>query len=305
VGTVEWQSLQGSKLGTCSFPGYTGKVFEPINEYKGDFARAMFYMVTCYENLTPTWLSYGISDSVLNGTTWPALDNWAIKQWYKWHIQDPVSQKEINRNDSIFTFQHNRNPFIDHPEFVELVWQCTNLLPVTLVDFTATKSSLSVTLNWTITREANFRQYEVERSTDGNSFNKIGTIAGQNLASYHLKDNNLPGAKNVFYRLKMVDADGKFTYSKMVSVRLNTNAGVISIYPNPAVNDVNILLQNALQENAVVKITDVTGRDVLEQTLATAQNNIKLKVNHLPPGRYFLSVISTDAILHESFVIVR
>ncbi len=129
-----YTSQNGSKLGPSSFAGYTGTVFEPINEYKGDFARAQFYMATRYESLIAGWQSNGTADEVLNGTSYQAFDDWYIKLLYKWHLQDPVSQKEINRNDSVFVIQGNRNPFIDHPEWVAAVWNCTGLLSTTGVN---------------------------------------------------------------------------------------------------------------------------------------------------------------------------
>lgn len=127
-------SMNGSKLGPSSFAGYTGTVFEPINEYKGDFARAQFYMATRYESQIAGWQSNGTADEALNGTSYQAFDDWYIKLLYKWHLQDPVSQKEINRNDSVFVIQGNRNPYIDHPEWVAAVWSCTNLLSTTGVN---------------------------------------------------------------------------------------------------------------------------------------------------------------------------
>lgn len=129
-----YTSQNGSKLGPSSFSGYTGTVFEPINEYKGDFARAQFYMATRYESLIAGWQSNGTADEVLNGTSYQAFDDWYIKLLYKWHLQDPVSQKEIKRNDSVFVIQGNRNPFIDHPEWVAAVWSCTGLLSTTGVN---------------------------------------------------------------------------------------------------------------------------------------------------------------------------
>ena len=103
----------------------------------------------------------------------------------------------------------------------------------------------------------------------------------------------------------MVDVDGKFTYSKTVSVRLNNNDGIISVYPNPAVNDITIALQHPLKDGSRLKVTDIAGRELINQTVTATQNNIKLATNQLPAGRYFITVINNDAILHESFVIVR
>ena len=124
----------GSKRGTGTNFGYTGTVFEPINEYKGDFARGQFYMVTRYESRVAWWQNLGSANEVLNGTTYQAFDDWYIKLLYKWHLQDPVSAKEIARNDSIFVVQKNRNPFIDNPQWVFDVWNCTGLLTTTGVN---------------------------------------------------------------------------------------------------------------------------------------------------------------------------
>ena len=104
------------QVGTGVNSGGAEYVFEPANEYKGDFARTYFYVVTCYQNLTwkYTW-------QVMNGT-YPSLQPWAIDLLLKWHRADPVSEKELNRNEEVYKIQNNRNPFIDHPELAEYIW---------------------------------------------------------------------------------------------------------------------------------------------------------------------------------------
>lgn len=91
-------------------------VFEPADEYKGDFARTYFYMVTCYQNLSFTTLYM-----LINGS-YPTLNSWSRDLLLKWHKQDPVSQKEIDRNEEIWGYQNNRNPFIDFPELANYIW---------------------------------------------------------------------------------------------------------------------------------------------------------------------------------------
>lgn len=124
VASATFTSSNGSKLGTgSSASGYTGTVFEPIDEFKGDFARAYFYMATRYENVIANWetnSAYG--DAVLNGTSDQVYESWFLTLLLSWHSQDPVSQKEIDRNDAAFNFQNNRNPFVDHPELVNSIW---------------------------------------------------------------------------------------------------------------------------------------------------------------------------------------
>lgn len=114
VGTATWTSTNGSKKGNCSYPGYTGIVFEPIDEYKGDFARNYFYMLTRYMDDISGW-----SSPMLSGGD---FSDWARLLLMEWSENDTVSQKEIDRNNAIYGIQVNRNPFIDHPEYVQSIW---------------------------------------------------------------------------------------------------------------------------------------------------------------------------------------
>ena len=112
-----------SKLGKCTYPGYTGTVFEPNDLYKGDFARTYFYMVTCYEEKLPDW--YANNDEsrpTLDGNTYPGFSAWQLEMLMKWAENDPVSDKETNRNNAVYGIQSNRNPFIDYPELERFIW---------------------------------------------------------------------------------------------------------------------------------------------------------------------------------------
>lgn len=106
-----------SKLGPCSVSGYSGTVFEPNDEYKGDFARIYFYMATCYENNISTW-----SSPVMAGNSYPAYTSWFVTMLLRWAAEDPVSQKEIDRNNAVYKLQKNRNPYVDYPGLEQLVW---------------------------------------------------------------------------------------------------------------------------------------------------------------------------------------
>ena len=123
VGSPTYTSLNGSMRGPNAIAGYSGTVFEPIDAYKGDLARSYLYMVTRYENLVAGWPSNSSEvAAILDGTTFPAFEEWYIELLLQWHNDDPVSLKEQNRNEAIYGIQGNRNPFIDHPEYVNLIW---------------------------------------------------------------------------------------------------------------------------------------------------------------------------------------
>lgn len=112
-----------SKLGPSSVAGYDGKVFEPNDEYKGDFARIYFYMVTAYEDRVASWNS-----PMLDGNAYPAYSDWALSMLLRWAQDDPVSQKEIDRNNAVFGIQQNRNPYVDFPGLEQYVWgKCTSV----------------------------------------------------------------------------------------------------------------------------------------------------------------------------------
>ena len=148
VSTPSTTFTNGSKLGSNSFGGvYTSTAFEPIEEYKGDLARSYFYMATRYYAKIDDWGGY--SDA-LNGTSYPAFEPWVVDMLLEWHHNDPVSQKEVDRNNAIATIQGNRNPFIDNPEWVTAIWQNKEEPSNHVTGLAATDiSSVGVTVTWT------------------------------------------------------------------------------------------------------------------------------------------------------------
>lgn len=118
VSNPNWVSANGGKLGPNTTAGFSGVVFEPIDAYKGDLARGMLYMSVRYMGQDNNWPGSDMSDGA-------DLLPWALELMQQWHEQDPVSNKEIERNQAIYELQGNRNPFIDHPDFVDLIWDET------------------------------------------------------------------------------------------------------------------------------------------------------------------------------------
>ena len=118
VAAASYTSQNGGKLGPCSFTGYGGTVFEPIDEYKGDLARSYFYMCTRYYTEDASWIATPMTNKA-------ELEPWAVNLLLKWHHQDTVSAKEIDRNNAIYLIQDNRNPYIDHPEYADSIWIAT------------------------------------------------------------------------------------------------------------------------------------------------------------------------------------
>lgn len=123
VGTVSYQSANGySKKGNCATPGYSGTVFEPNDEIKGDMARIYFYMATCYEDVVDDWAGNTTANIVFDGTTYPAFQTWYLNMLMEWSKNDPVDAVEIARNNAVKVKQGNRNPFVDYPGLEDYIW---------------------------------------------------------------------------------------------------------------------------------------------------------------------------------------
>lgn len=141
-------TLNGSKLGASTTAGYTGPVFEPIDEFKGDIARMYFYFATRYENTVA-----GYNYPMFNNSTGKVFTTAFLNQLLAWHNQDPVSPREIARNNAIYARQNNRNPYIDNPSYVATVWTtepADTEAPTAATNLTVTTTtSNSATLTWT------------------------------------------------------------------------------------------------------------------------------------------------------------
>ena len=132
VGTATYTSQNGSKRGnginSGYAQGYSGTVFEPLDEFKGDIARAFFYFATRYEDSMDNFYATANASTcqaknMFDGSIGRVFSNPFIDILVKWHTDDPVSAKEIAiNNDIYYNHQSNRNPYIDHPEYVGMIW---------------------------------------------------------------------------------------------------------------------------------------------------------------------------------------
>ena len=142
-------SKLGANLNSGYSSGYSGTVFEPINEFKGDIARIYFYFITRYENQVSNWSSFAMFD----GSSDQVLQTTFLSILIEWHLSDPVSQKEIDRNNNIYyNHQNNRNPFVDHPEYVSMIWNpvTDTEAPTAATNLIASNPTMSsIDLSWT------------------------------------------------------------------------------------------------------------------------------------------------------------
>ncbi len=156
--TIYYTFTNSSRIGNCAIPGsaYTGRVYEPINEFKGDIARSLLYFAVRYEGKLGTFnfnnnANPASDTNPLDGTEERAYDPAYMAMLLQWHQQDPVSQREIDRNNTVYALQKNRNPFIDNPSWANAIWGQTPDIaaPQAPSNLTVTQNSAYfTTLSW-------------------------------------------------------------------------------------------------------------------------------------------------------------
>lgn len=161
----------------AGFGGGASMVFEPADEYKGDFARAIFYMATVYDDLT--W----VYNYMFVNNSYPSLLPWAINMLLDWSRRDPVSQKEIDRNNVVEQYQHNRNPFIDFPNLAEYIWGVSVNDTFIIADQENSDPTPPITGDPEITAPVNGEALDFGDTAKGHAVNRVLQIKGSNMTS--------------------------------------------------------------------------------------------------------------------------
>ncbi|MGL4364593.1 MAG: endonuclease [Bacteroidales bacterium] len=289
------------KLGTSTFSGYSGTVFEPDNEFKGDLARTYFYMVTRYDDIVANWASNSTAKPTLNGTKYPAFTTWTQNLLLKWHREDPVSQKEIDRNNAVYKIQNNRNPFIDHPELAEHIWGKQTNIPWTGEAIDGDKSSPSIRLEI-----AEYLNNILEVEVEVTSENKIqtvelwvGTSENNKLFSY-----NMESVGHDMYHVKLEDE--KFDFfplvctifavdklgNKSIFVTHIASTGIdklqeaeFRVFPNPASTELHIHWDK-IANTANIEVFNTQGQIIYRKEINSTQNILSL--NNFAKGLYYI-----------------
>lgn len=209
-------SKLGNNLNSGYSAGYTNEVFEPIDEFKGDVARIYFYFVTRYEDQISAWSAYDMFD----GSSDKAIADPFLTILRTWHEMDPVSQKEIDRNNNIFyNHQSNRNPFVDHPEWVALVWDTepdteNPTVPTNLIASNPTDNSIDLVWDPASDNIA-VTSYDIYID-DVNTFNTINTS---------FTATGLTADTNYCFKIKAKDAAGNESEFSNEACETTTNNG--------------------------------------------------------------------------------
>ncbi len=192
----------------------------------------------------------------------------------------------ITNKASIY-FDYN-SPVVTNSAVTQVAVQA---FPLTLLSFTAKKENNTNLLNWKTAAEENVSHFEIERSGNGRAFNKIGAVkAGQ--TQYSFTDEK-PATRNTnYYRLKMIDKDGQFTYSPIRSLTINHSSLTISIYPNPTKDILQVQIESEKKSVLQVVVLSGDGKIVLSKSIVANEGSTlqSINISTLPKGNYLLKV---------------
>jgi len=182
-------------------------------------------------------------------------------------------------------------------------------LPLHLLHFSGVLTNNITYLKWEAEQETNFSHFNIQRSTDGTSFTTIGNVAGagnSNRNTYAFSDNGLHNLslQKIFYRLQLMDKDSRFSYSKILQFDMKQKGGMITLFPNPAVQSVNLSFDQLVAGKTLVTVIDMRGLTVrsLTENIAAGRISLNMDVSTLPAGTYLVSVINADGLLQQKFI---
>lgn len=188
----------------------------------------------------------------------------------------------------------------------------TVVLPIKLIEFSGVYTNGTTQLKWLSEQEAGFSHFAIQRSFDGIQFSTIGEVsaAGNNhQTGYHFTDAGLSHRSDskVYYRLQLVDKDGKYSFSKIILFDLGQKAGSLRLFPNPALNAVSASISQEKPGNATILINDMKGTIIKKynQSLSSCNTSLTIDCSGYPSGTYLLTVITADGSRLMEKLIIR
>ena len=245
--------------------------------------------------------SYSRTDSIysLNGIFSMSYDSINWTGTYQDTLPQPINAKG---GQTIFFHVAPFYQGLTGTYLLEINLTRTVVTPVTLNNIIAVAKNKNVLINWQTTTELNSSHFIIQNSTDGNSFTDIGNVKalGSGANSYEFTDNN-PAKGINYYRLQSVDKDGIGSYSKVVSVNFGDKQS-FSIIPNPAKDFATISFSKSV-DKASIAVYDITGKQVITQTLNASANSYKINTQSLKSGLYVIKVNTATGNYNEKLLI--
>ncbi len=176
-----------------------------------------------------------------------------------------------------------------------------SVLPVSLTSFNGLLSGKNIILSWKTANEINTKSYVVERSTNGINYMAVATVNAARKTSYGYTDKNVTSLTgNLYYRLKIIDGDGKFVYSKIIN--LKPSEIQLNLFPNPVVSgELNVSYSPAFENVIQLNVLDSKGKTIIKNTLSAGTGSFKINVSALTNGIYFLVISDGKKIKKQKF----
>lgn len=298
AGTTNYYTFtNGSKISKNGTPnsGYTGRVYEPHPEFKGDIARSLLYYVVRYEGKLNSFNFYNGSSpandtSPLDGTEEKAYEDWFLALLLQWHNNDPVSQKEIDRNNIVYGIQKNRNPFIDHPEWVNSIWSQNPAVVVSAAPENLSASQVSsyfVNFNWTPSTDSDVLGYKIYQNGVSIGYSKTPSFTADHLSPSTLYQFTV----KAYYRNYTESADSNLLAVTTLEQDVYAKDLLITKYLEGTDN------------NTALEITNKTGHPVnLNKYRISAQFYNSTSANYYFPAPYELEGVIEN---NQTFVILN
>ena len=295
VPSPSWTSTNGSKVGSNAFPGYSGTVFEPINEYKGDLARSAMYMSVRYYTEDG---GFGSSPA----TNKSDLLTWYAQLLYSWTMRDTVSPKELNRNSAIFTIQKNRNPFIDHPEFAAELWFPT-MSPSVVAVKQMNATTLLIDFSRVLDSTTVLNTVNIDFGASGTATKVIFGV-NNDYSKVLVEKSNLAAGTNYSIQLKNIKSINAIAMNDTaVSVKTSGTAGVqegtsspenyilLRNYPNPFNPSTTVEFSVPADGDVRLRLFNMLGQEVSVLFNTAAMGGVVYRMNFdgsmLVSGLYF------------------
>lgn len=219
-------------------------------------------------------------------------------------VQNPSLNVDARPNIWVADLNDPGNPIAD--DYTPSVTGCAIAipLPIELVNFEAAPGKDAINLRWQTAKEENFKGFEIERSRDGLKFDKVASVSGkgnQKGAFYQFDDVAVVKGTNYYYRLKMVDRDGRYEYSAIRSAILPTSNVNVVIYPNPSNGNVNLDFVLEESASAIIDVYDMSGRSVLRKEFDAHKdrNMISLDLLDQPSGIYSVKININGKLINK------
>ncbi len=213
--------------------------------------------------------------------------------------------QDIRRNQTYYFNVTSDTKSAGASRFQIILAKVGNTLPVNFTSITADKNNESVSVKWQVAQESNIASYEVERSIDGASFEKVTSVKAIVSSNYIAEDKNLPtNATTIYYRIKAVGEDGTFIYSATSKIIANNPHMVLNVYPNPVQSQLNVTVENAISKNFTVNLYTVQGKQVTNNSnKTTTTGSIHIDASTLSSGIYIVELTDEKGnVLKEKFV---